>query len=65
MKYFLLNSKRFIKENEKRFKIKDKEKDLINIQHTDGSVKVQIEKQTVDKDNELVCLGVNTSHSRD
>ena len=44
MKYFLLNSKRFIKENEKRFKIKDKEKDLINIQHTDGSVKVKIEK---------------------
>ena len=65
MKYFLLNSKRFIKENEKRFKIKDNEKDLINIQHTDGSVKVQIEKQTVDKDNELGYLGVNTSLSRD
>lgn len=52
MKYFLLNSKWFIKENEKifikenekRFKIKDNEKYLINIQHTDGSVKVQIEK---------------------
>ena len=40
-------------------------KDLINIRHTDGSIKFKIKKETVDKDDEVIYLGKNPSNPRD